>query len=191
MLSSQVIEKELKALLARREALAGDAKQARQVLEATRAEFIKAKVEASALANAQSTSTAFDDSVRALDEQIEALRPNLTSARAREQEQANARRLTELRAARVKVQADFDALRAEANAFLTETIKRVLEVGNRWSATNAEMQKLAPGSVTPSSGQLQHVPLEYGEAVNLAIQTGYRRVDKERQRAFVRRRALA
>jgi predicted nucleic acid-binding Zn-ribbon protein len=165
----KLIERELKTLEARRETLASDVEAARGKLDAARGALVSGTLDAGKVTAAQSTFTALDEAVDALDARIMDTRAQL----------AEAERVAELRAEAARGRAREDRRRV-----LTAEIHALFENANGYleGVVSTYFSKIAELRREGGEGHFRMpAVLPFDPAVALALNIESRR--RERQRS--------
>jgi chromosome segregation ATPase len=180
------IEKEIAAVQARREVLAGDESRAHVALRAAREKLITGAGDVSPVTSAQSTATALTAAVAAVDARLSELRAELAEARAGEQAAATRARAAELRQQREALQAEWNAQHAAADAALSQTVASLHDIGQRAADASRELARLGPAGAPVKDRGLVTPQLEFGEAIYAALQHAHNEADRQRLKAASR-----
>jgi len=168
-MEAKLIEKELKTLEARRATLADDVERARGELDASRDGLVSGKSDVSQVTVAQSTFTALDEAVDALDARLMDTRAQLAEAERVAELRARAARGRAREERRRVLTAELHALFESASAYLEGAVSTYFEKVEEWRREGGEGH-FRPPAVEP-----------YGPAVALALSIENRR--RERQRS--------
>jgi predicted nucleic acid-binding Zn-ribbon protein len=168
-MEAKLIERELKTLEARRETLASDVEAARGKLDAARGALVNGKLDAGKVTAAQSTYTALDEAVDALDARIMNFRAELAEAERVAELRAEAARGRARDERRRVLTAEIHVLLKNASAYLEGAVSTYFEKVEEWRASGGV------GPFRPPAGE------PYGPAVALALGIESRR--RERQRS--------
>jgi chromosome segregation ATPase len=186
MRSPSIIEKEIGAVQARREVLAGDESRAQAAEREAQQALIAGAGGVAAVTGAQSTATAFAAAVAAVDARLGELRAELAEALAGEQAAAARARAAELRHQREALQGEWNAQHAAADAALRQTVARLHDIGQRYGDAGRELARLGPGGATARDRGLVTPQLEFGEAIYAALQHAHNEADRQRRKAGLR-----
>jgi hypothetical protein len=181
---------EKKKLDERRATLADDVERARRELDASRDGLVSGKSDVSQVTVAQSTFTALDEAVDALDARITDSRARLDEARSEEQRAADVVRVREIGEEKARLTGELQAIFECANEALIEAVAAYTERTTRWVELTREMDGITerrtgfdPSRQRSSPlSDLQLAPvLPFDPAVALALNIENRR--RERQRS--------
>jgi predicted nucleic acid-binding Zn-ribbon protein len=166
---------EIKKLDERRATLADDVERARGELDASRDGFVSAKSDVSKVTVAQSTFTALDEALAALDARILDTRAQLAEAERVDELRAEAARGRAREERRRVLTAEIHALFENVSAYLEGALTAYLEKVEEWRKAGGEGHFRTP-AVEP-----------YGPAVALALSLGSRRRERQRPDASLER----
>ena len=183
MKTPTMVEKEIDAVQARREVLAGDESRAQVALRAARENLIAGAGDVSPVTSAQSTATALTAAVAAVDARLGELRAELEEARAGEQAAAARARAAELRQQREALQGEWNAQHAAADAALREAVARLHDIGRRYADAGRELARLGPAGAPVRDRGLVTPPLEFAEAIYAALQHANHEAERQRRKA--------
>ena len=186
MRTPSTIETEIGAVQARREVLAGDESRAQAAEREAQQALIAGAGDVGAVTSAQGTATALAAAVAAVDARLSALRAELAEARAGEQAAAARARAAELRQQREALQGEWNAQHAAADAGLRQTVARLHDIGQRYADASRELARLVPGGATAVDRGLVTPPLEFAEAIFVALQHANHEADRQRRKAASR-----
>jgi len=186
MRTPTTVEKEIDAVQARREVLAGDESRAQAAEREAQQALIAGAGDVSAVTSAQGTATALAAAVAAVDARLGELRAELAEARAGEQAAATRARAAELRQQREALQAEWNAQHAGADDALRQTVARLHDIGQRYADASRELARLGPAGATAVDRGLVTPQLEFGEAIYAALQRANNEADRQRRKAASR-----
>ena len=186
MRTPTTVEKEIDAVQARREVLAGDESRAQAAEREAQQALIGGAGDVSAVTSAQGTATALAAAVAAVDARLSELRAELAEARAGEQAAATRARAAELRHQREALQGEWTAQHAAADAALRQTVASLHDIGHRYADASRELARLVPAGATAVDRGLVAPQLEFGEAIFVALQHANNEADRQRRKAASR-----
>jgi len=181
-----MIEKEIDAVQARREVLAGDESHAQAAEREAQQALIAGAGDVGAVTSAQGTATALAAAVAAVDARLGELRAELAETRAGEQAAAARARAAELRQQREALQGEWTSQHAAADAALRQTVASLHDIGHRYADASRELARLVPAGATAVDRGLVTPPLEFGEAIYAALQRANNEADRQRRKAASR-----
>ena len=186
MRTPTTVEKEIDAVQARREVLAGDESRAQAAEREAQQALIAGAGDVSPVTSAQGTATALAAAVAAVDARLGELRAELAEALAGEQAAAARARAAELRQQREALQAEWNAQHAAADAALRQTVARLHDIGQRYADASRELARLVPAGATAVDRGLVAPALEFGESIFTALQHANHEADRQRRKAASR-----
>ena len=186
MRTPTTVEKEIDAVQARREVLAGDESRAQAAEREAQQALIAGAGDVSAVTGAQGTATALAAAVAAMDARLDALRAELAEGRAGEQAAAARARAAELRQQREALQAEWNAQHAGADDALRQTVARLHDIGQRYADASRELARLGPAGAPVKDRGLVTPALEFAEAIFTALQHAHAEADRQRRKAASR-----
>jgi threonine dehydrogenase-like Zn-dependent dehydrogenase len=186
MRTPSTIEKEIGAVQARREVLAGDESRAQAAEREAQQALIAGAGDVGTVTSAQGTATALAAAVAAVDARLSELRAELAEARAGEQAAATRARAAELRQQREALQGEWAAQHADADAALRQTVASLHDIGQRYADASRELARLVPAGATAVDRGLVAPALEFGESIFTALQHANHEADRQRRKAGLR-----